>query len=106
MGLFSKKETENSTYVSSKDRIVFEALEDNDMVAKSLVLKMKNGNPLVLNFGKLDLTAANKLLGFFTGATVALEGKLVKINQTTYLFARREEFDDGTLNDFIQEHAK
>ena len=106
MALFHKEKEEKETYTPSKDRIIFEQLEDNDLRAKNLVLKMKNGNPLVLNFGELDVTAANKLLGFFTGATVALEGKLLRINDRTYLFARLEDFEDGTLNDFVQAHLK
>ncbi len=106
MGLFHKDKSEEQTVTLSKDRIIFEMLEDNDTAAKNLVLKMKNGNPLVLNFENLDLTAANKLLGFFVGATVALDGNFKKINKTCYLFARREEYEDGSLNDFVQEHAK
>lgn len=104
MALFHKEEKkEEQTYVLAKDRIIMEQLTDNDQHASSLVDKEKNGNPLILNFKKLDIMACNKLLAFFAGATYAINGKTIKINETTYLFARNEDFEDGSLNDFLQQ---
>ena len=104
MGLFSKKEqvkvVENTT--TAVDRRIQEQLEDDDNHAKSLVGLLKSGHPLVLNFKKLEIDAANKFLAFFSGAACALNGRIVRLNNTTYLFAREVDFEDGTLNDFIQ----
>lgn len=47
---------------------------------------------MILNFEDLDALAANKLLAFFAGACYALEGRNVKINEKTYLFARKVDF--------------
>ena len=83
------------------EKIIFKQINDNDIENRDLVLKLKAGNPLILNFEDLDERAANKLLGFFIGATVALDGKTTRINEQSYLFARREELLDGSLQSFL-----
>ena len=102
MGLFHKEKENKDTYVSAKDRIIMEQLKDDDNRASKLVDLEKNGNPLILNFKKLDIMACNKLLAFFAGATYAIGGKTIKVNETTYLFARQEDFQDGSLNEFLE----
>ena len=102
MGLFHKEEENKDIYVSAKDRIIMEQLKDDDNRASKLVDLEKNGNPLILNFKKLDIMACNKLLAFFAGATYAIGGKTIKVNETTYLFARQEDFQDGSLNEFLE----
>ena len=102
--MFGKKKKDNleeTLYIKASERIIFNKVEDNDEVARDLVLKLKDGNPLILNFEDLDELACNKLLAFFIGATVALDGKTTKINEYSYLFARREELLDGSLQQFL-----
>ena len=108
MGLFGKKKNEyeeasknltNETL--AVDRLIMEALNDDDARAAKLVDELKAGNPLILNFAELEPLASNKLLAFFAGATYALEGRSVKINEKTYLFARKVDFFDGSLQDFM-----
>jgi hypothetical protein len=101
MGLFHKEENDTN-YVEARNRIIMEQLADDDTRASKLVDLLKNGNPLVLNFKKLDIMACNKLLAFFAGATYAIGGKTIKINETSYLFARLEDFQDGSLNEFLE----
>ncbi len=112
MGLFSKRNNEydeasmnlNNTQQSlAAERLIMEQLVDDDEHALELVHKLRDGYPLVLNFEKLNRQAANKLLGFFTGACCALDGNSVFINDFTYLFARKEEFMDGSLSEFISQ---
>lgn len=108
MGLFGKKRNEyeeasrslNSDQFAS-DRLIIEQMTDNDERAAKLIDQMKNGYPLILNFEDLEPLAANKLLAFFAGASYALEGKSVKINDKTFLFARKVDFLDGSLQRFI-----
>ena len=108
MALFGKKKNEYeeasknlSKDIPASDRLIMEKLHDNDERAAQLVQELKKGNPLILNFEDLDALAANKLLAFFAGACYALEGRNVKINEKTYLFARKVDFFDGTLQAFI-----
>ena len=113
MGLFNRRKKDNDYNVASqnlneevslaKDRLILEQLEDDDRRARDLVKELKNGHPLILNFEKLPHSPANKMLAFFTGACVALDGHAVEINEFTFLFARRVDFQDGSLQDFIDE---
>ena len=102
--MFGKKKNNNSNEelkLKASEKIIFGKLTDDDEAARDLVLKLKDGNPLILNFEDLDELAANKLLAFFIGASVALDGKTTKINEYSYLFARREELLDGSLQQFL-----
>lgn len=102
--LFSKKK-KTEVEVDSVDaasRIIMEQLTDDDDEARKLVDKLKDGNPLVLNFENLDVYGANKMLAFFIGACYALDGKTFPINEKTYLFARRQDLLDGSILKFIE----
>lgn len=108
MGLFSKKKNEYEeasnnldNNLSASDRLIMEALGDDDDRAAKLVDELKSGNPLILNFAELEPLASNKLLAFFAGACYALDGRSVRINEKTYLFARKVDFFDGSLQAFI-----
>ena len=113
MALFGKKKNEYNEasknlnqQTLAVDKIIMEQLDDNDNKAASLVDSLKNGSPLVINFENLDPTAANKMLAFFAGACYALDGRSVKINEKTYLFARRVDFFDGSIQKFIDSVPK
>ena len=113
MGLFGKKKnsyeeaSKNLTEeVSAADRLIMEQVLDDDNRASELVDELKKGNPLILNFAELEPIASNKLLAFFAGASYALEGRSVRINEKTYLFARKVDFFDGTLQAFIDNLPK
>jgi FtsZ-interacting cell division protein YlmF len=113
MGLFSKKNNEykaasrnlNQTQLAA-EKLVMEKLKDDDQRAAELVDLLKEGTPLILNFEDLTEEEDNKMLAFFAGAAYALDGKSIKINETTYLFARKVEFMDGSLQSFIQSIPK
>lgn len=109
MGLFTKKKNNAYDDASSDlnrasysvDKLIMEQIKDDDEQAAKLVDKLKEGHPLIINFEGLDDYPTNKMLAFFTGATYALDGKTVKINDFTFLFAKRVDFLDGTLQKFI-----
>lgn len=109
MGLFGKKEVKEEKskeeVKTSAEMIISKQLEDDDKEAARLVNSLKEGHPLVLNFQKLDTMAANKYIAFFSGAVWALGGKYVRLRETTYLFALKEHFEDGTLNNVIKSIA-
>lgn len=110
MGLFGKKKNgydEASRNLSgeklARERILMDQITDDDQMAAEYVQKLKSGTPLVLNFDNLEPMAANKLLAFFAGASYALDGRSVKINEKTYLFALKTSFLDGSLQQFLDE---
>lgn len=99
----SRKLNDNSLDKTSSDRIIFEKLQNDDTRAVELIEEMKNGNPIVVNFEDLDIMEANKMLAFLSGACYAIEGTAVMINEVTYLFARKIDFLDGSLKDFLEQ---
>lgn len=100
--LFGKKNKEELEEVTkASDRIIMKEMVNDDELARDLVLEIKDGNPVLLNFEKLEEADGNKHLAFFIGATVALDGKTVRISDKIFLFARKEDFLDGSLRKFI-----
>lgn len=108
MAIFSKKKNETPEVNNLKviDKLIMEQLADNDNKAAELVDSLKNGSPLIINFENLEPIAANKMLAFFAGACYALDGRSVKINEKTYLFARRVDFFDGSIQKFLDNLPK
>lgn len=102
----SKRMNDSSSNKLASKRIIFEVLEDDDERAALLVEELVSGNPLVLNFEKLDLMGANKMLAFFSGAVYAIEGETVKIKPSVFLFARKVDFLDGSLKEFLDNTKK
>lgn len=98
-----KNEDEKKEVVKkSSDKIIFNELEDDDHLALNLVKDLKNGNPLIINFSKLNEIECNKMLAFFQGAAVALDGKVLRIDADIYLFARKEDLLDGSVREFVK----
>lgn len=116
MGLFFKKKKDpyedmdldlnENNFGKASDRIIMERMTYDDPHAKELLDSLKNGSPLVLNFDGMDLQQADKYMAFFQGAAIALEGRAVRINESTFLYARKEEFLDGSLKEFVDSLPK
>lgn len=104
--MFGKKKKEEEIISKSSERIRLDKMKDNDEFARDLIIDIKNGIPCVINFEGLEEEAGNKYLAFLEGAAVALEGKTVKINEFTYLFAKKEDFMDGSLREWINNIPK
>ncbi len=113
MGLFGKKndlkEYEDFAAKSkpqgpAADRIVMEQLIDEESKLLEIANQLKDGHPLIVDFGKIKTDAAlNKSLAFLSGVTYALDGKIVTLNETIFVFARKTDFIDGTLQEFIDQ---
>ena len=113
MALFKKKKKENEYQKAqtemnqepvskASERIYFDEITGDDQKTLFLIDKLTNHQPLVLNFERVDVPTANKVLAFIAGAVYALHGKTVKLDEKIYLFALSEEFLDGTLDDWIR----
>lgn len=103
-----KKHVEEETKVieevkTEASKIEFFQVGNNDEQLASFVLKMKENIPLCLNFDLLEVKDANKALAFLTGAIVALDGEVYELNETSYLFVKKENMQDGTIKSFIEQ---
>ncbi len=90
--------------VQSVEKIVFAELDKGDDVV-GLSAEIRDGNPVVMNFKKLNIDEANKALAFLAGFLYALKGETVSIHEGVYLFALKDEFKDGSLHAFVTEHS-
>ena len=85
------------------DRIIFDEITSDDQKTLYLVNMLTKHHPVVLNFERVDVPTANKVLAFIAGAVYVLSGKTIKIDEKIYLFALPEEFLDGSLDEWIRQ---
>ena len=103
MSLFSRKnKQEEASVVRASDKVVFEQIIEDDNKLLEMADKLKAGNPLIIDFSKIDTDISlNKFLAFLSGVTYALDGKVITINETIFAFARKIDFLDGSLQELI-----
>lgn len=98
---------QNQEIESAYDRIIFEQVATaEDVFLVELARELKNGRPLVLNFEVLGPDESNKTVAFLSGCIYILDGIIEKISDKIFLFARRQELRDGTLQKFIDEYKE
>ncbi|MBN3490386.1 cell division protein SepF [Acholeplasma equirhinis] len=101
MGLFKKKQVKVETLTAEK--IIMEQLNsDDDAYVTDLARQMMAGSPLILNFERLHIDRANKVIAFMSGVVYAISGHIVEINETTYLFGNQELYQDGSVEDWLR----
>ena len=62
-----------------------------------------DGKAILANFDQLNPTAANRMLSFISGVVYAKSGEIYQISERIFLFARKEEFEDGSLYQYIED---
>ncbi|MDD3067729.1 MAG: cell division protein SepF [Acholeplasmataceae bacterium] len=108
MGLFSKsKKVEDSPFEEKKlpkaEQIFYDSVEtDDDTYLTSLADKIKNGQPIILNLAPLDIDQANKIIAFLSGVVYALSGDIVNIKEHVFMFAGKDVYDDGSMEEFLK----
>ncbi|MFA5471379.1 MAG: cell division protein SepF [Acholeplasmataceae bacterium] len=115
MGLFGKKKNnkdiDDSLNIQPKestyDKIVFEKLSsDDDPYLTHLADQMIDGCPLILNFEPLDIDQANKVIAFFSGVVYAIKGEIVLIKEKVFMFANKEVYKDGSMEQFLKDFVE
>lgn len=110
MALFKRRKKKNQKQLkfdskeSTYDLIIFEKLEsDQDSYLTNLADQMMNGHPLILNFEPLDIDQANKVIAFFSGVVYAIKGEIVLIQERVFMFANKDVYQDGSMDQFIKD---
>ena len=102
MGLFSKKKDEKPVdNTLARDKMIMDNILDPNK-AVGYADKLLNGIPLCLGFGELDIDEANKVIAFLSGVVYAVNGTAKQLNETAFLFATKDNFLDGSLNEFLK----
>lgn len=109
----NKKKTEKTTLPEyqktslklASERIIFdEVTTDDDNYIIDLAKELIMGRPLVLNFNNVHVDIANKIVSFLSGVIFAIDGIIEEIDKKIFLFARKQEFKDGSLKIFINDY--
>ncbi|TNF07357.1 MAG: cell division protein SepF [Bacillota bacterium] len=108
MGLFSKNKKNKTDVVLEKvstyEKIIFESLSsDDDKYLTKLADKLMDGQPLILNFDKLDIDQANKVIAFLSGIVYAVKGEILNVQEKVFMFALGDVYQDGSMDDFLKE---
>lgn len=112
MSLFRRKDKvekidqkkRNQSTLTSFDKIEYTVIKTaSDEQVLEISDKILAGYPVLANLENLDKEEANKLLAFVSGVLYAIGGKILKIQSRMFLFARKEEYEDGTLYQYYED---
>lgn len=67
---------------------------------------LKKGYPLLINFEGIDQKNANKAIQFLAGACYILDGKVIKLKSSIFIFCNQENLKDGTIMDLVNRNKK
>ncbi|MFA6889679.1 MAG: cell division protein SepF [Bacilli bacterium] len=117
MGLFKKKEEElkfneygksergkNRGLLTSFDQMeyfVFQERNDDEMFRLCDAILHKKA--VLANFDKLSAKDCNYMLSFISGVVYSRDGQSIKLGLRLFLFAGKEEFEDGSLFQYIED---
>ena len=62
-----------------------------------------SGKPVLANFEQLASSECNYMLSFISCVVYATEGEVIQIGNKLFLFARKEEYEDGTLKQYAED---
>lgn len=109
MGLFKRKNKEElkgeDFKVQARDKLVFiKVNERSDDELYKICDLLIDGKPVLANFDTLVASDCNYMLAFISGCAYAFCGGAFQIADRLFLFARGEELEDGSLDQWIEEH--
>ena len=111
MGLFgknknkqAKQEVTNVPGITAFDNMSYIIVSDNsDEQLLNICDTILSGRAVLANFNKISTTDANSMLSFIAGAIYAIEGECFKIESKLFLFARKQELEDGSLYQYVED---
>ena len=62
-----------------------------------------SGKPVLANFDKINTADCNYMLAFISGVVYACDGETIKLGTKLFLFARKEEYKDGSLRQYVED---
>lgn len=120
MGLFKKKKKytysdynytrnpknssdKNAPTITSFDKIVYKVITENkDILLYDVTDSILSGHPVLVKF-EIPTEEANKMLAFLSGVVYTTDGKIFPIEARLFLIGRKEEFEDGSLYQYVED---
>ena len=62
-----------------------------------------SGKPVLANFDRLEIKDSNYMLAFISGVVYASDGETIQVGPKLFLFARKEEYEDGSLKQYVED---
>lgn len=105
MGFFKKnKGAEPITKIDFYENILFEEVKNasTEYLTKLAEHLMKKF-PLIGNFESLEVDEANKAISFLSGVIYALGGKVMMVNNYSFMFATLEAYQDKNIIELLEQ---
>lgn len=110
MALFKRKEKIKQSEYDSKglmtsfDQMKYFIIQNRSNEQILLIADtVLSGKPVLANLDKLSASDCNYILSFMAGVVYATEGEAISVGERLYLFARKEEFEDGSLREYVED---
>ena len=115
MGLFGKKKAreiqlndfsvrKGSGILTSFDRIQHVVVQNcSQKQLLEICDTILSGRAVLANFDKINTEDANYMLSFISGVVYATGGENFKLDTKLFLFGRKEEFEDGSLYQYVED---
>lgn len=81
----------------------FVFLDRNEDEMFRLCDALLNKKAVLANFDKVNAVDVNYMLSFISGVVYARNGRAVTLGERLFLFAGKDEFEDGSLNQYIED---
>ncbi len=96
--------TRNKTLLTSFDRMEYFIIQERSNGEMfRLCDTLLAGKPVLANFDKLEASDCNYMLAFISGVLYASDGETMKLGNKLFLFARKEEYEDGSLRQYVED---
>lgn len=100
----NNKQNKQNQLLTAYDRLetVFVSEKSNEQLFK-MCDSILSGKPVLANFEKLSAAECNYMLSFISGVVYATDGETIQVGAKSFLFARKEEYEDGTLKQYVED---
>lgn len=93
----------NAPTITSFDKIVYKVINENkDVLLYDVTDCILSGHPVLVKF-EIPTEEANKMLAFLSGVVYTTDGKIFTIETRLFLIGRKEEFEDGSLYQYVED---
>lgn len=113
MGIFKKNKNNKENNIkdlrfkapsTSFDNMAYVIVRDSsDEQIFEICDTILGGKAVLANFTKISTSDANMMMLFISGVIYATNGKCFKLGNRMYLFAKKEELEDGSINQYYED---
>jgi len=106
-GLKKKKKNDsmkNKQLLTAFDRMEYFIVEKkSDEELFKICDTILGGKPVLANFDRVPSADCNYMLSFISGVIYATEGEAIQVGSRLFSFARKEEYEDGSLKQYVED---